>query len=977
MLPLIALSSLLVLAAPGKSGGNADLSKILSGRDDVDFGRALAVAGYGDLAENLCFAIQRQYSGDAAKVLECEALVGDIHFDQANRETDGNKRREKLEKVLEEKSSFVTNHGDAPIGQEVAESLPNLYRSVGDALIALIDQTTDETQKGELRREAAKVFDEAELFLGKRVGKLRAEYEAAQQAMSAAPPPEKPDEPNPLQAAVDEAGSRYLVARSGLAQTKYFHATTLAAEDPQRTKLLNEVSSIYDDLELDFSDRLAIFDGFIFRGLAQDGLGNTDAALKSYDMAIRVRENFTKNEKTGVYPVPEEVAGVMSNAVHQKMLLLQKKGQTDEAIKTATDFFATTQDGYKASRAVAILAALADAYDTAGDQKGLERTANKLIEIDPRGPGKVTGLKILGGGGGGANKLSAKNLLALANQSAGGGETEKAMELCRQVLALARGLPSEQDLGAEACVLLGALYGGKERFEEAVVAWDTAMDRYPQGASAPEALWRSINGYNYLAAKQRRALWDKRYRERVSALATNFPKHPNTGRVTLLEGQRREDEGDFLGAAQIYEKIQKGSPAYEEAQFRAGKAYVGHARKLAQDGGKVAEAKAAYAKAEEILRRAMADTGDAIKKNLDPDAKPRLVGIDFSARVALAGVLLTDEVKKPGEVIALLEDAETLFPGDGEKLGKIWEYRFNAYKQEGKLEEGLTKLESALKDKNSAAGLDAVAVKAGGEFDKRSIETLQAKPDSPDVDAQMKKAFDWYMRGIAPQIEGRTSINAPQLESIAQRMLIFGLHLNRVPVEVQSFIEWNGKVIAPEAWTQAMRLYTTLLPYSSNPRTLLDLARVQAWLGKWKEASNNASKYFDREHYIDLAKKEIDPEQLKTRTDMIFALLEWGVIEANAAHGDVDTTHKDRAEAIYATLGASVNKDSKVWWQSKYQWMALLADIGEYAKEDLALRSMERNSTNYDDGKFGLAPKFKKLRADLDAKLLNQPPKPK
>ncbi len=970
MLPLIALSSLFLLVSGGR-GGNADLTKVLSGRDDIDFGRALAVAGYSDLAEGLCAAIQKQYSGDAAKVLECEALIGDIHYDQANRETDGARRRERLEKVLEEKSSFVSSHGDTAIGQEVAESLPNLFRSVGDTLLSLIDSTTDETQKGELRRQAAKVFDDAEGFVAKRVGTQRAAYETLQQELQAMPQPDKPDEPGAeyvaLQEKVDLAGSRYLVARSGLAQTMYFHATTLAADDPKRAKLLNDVSGIYDDLELEFSDRLAIFDGFIFRGLAQDGLGKTDDALKSYDMAIRVRENFQRNEKTGVYSVPEEVAGVMSNAVHQKMLLQMKKGQADEAIKTANDFLTTTQDAYKSARAIAILAALADAYDTTGDQKGLERTANKLIEVDPRGPGKAIGLKILGGGGG-SSKLNAKNLLALANQSAGGGETDKAMDLCRQVLALARGQPNEQDLGAEACVLLGALYGGREQYEEAVVAWDTVMERYAKGSSAPDALWRSINGYIKLGAKQRRALWDKRYRDRVAALGTNFPKHPNASRVMLLEGQRREDEGDFLAAAQFYDKIQKGSPAYEESQFRAGNAYVRHARKLASDG-KTAEAKTIYLKAEEILRRAMADAKDAIKKNLDPDAKPRLVGVDFSARVALAGVLLAEAVNKPGEVIALLEDAETLFPGDGDKLGNIWDIRFRAYKAEGKLEEGLAKLEAALKDKTSAAGLDRVAVAAGGEFDKRAIELLQAKPDSTEVDALLKKAYDWYMRGIAPQVEGRVSINAPQLESIAQRLFIFGLHLNRVPVDVQSFMEWTGKATAPDTWQQAMRLYTTLLPYSSNPRTQLDLARVQAWLGKWKEASINAAKYFDREHYIDLGKKEIDRDQLQTRPEMMFALLEWSVIEANAAHGDSDTTHKDRAEAIFATIGGSVNKDSKIWWLSKYHWYALLYDIGEYPKADFGLRSLERNSTNYDDGKFGLADKFKRLRVDIDAKL--------
>src|SRR6185295_391659 len=95
----------LVLTLLPTVGGNDDLSKVLSGRDDTDFGRELARAGFGDLAEKLCYAIQRQNSGDANKVLECEALLGDIHLDQANKETDSVRRRERLEKVLEEKSN--------------------------------------------------------------------------------------------------------------------------------------------------------------------------------------------------------------------------------------------------------------------------------------------------------------------------------------------------------------------------------------------------------------------------------------------------------------------------------------------------------------------------------------------------------------------------------------------------------------------------------------------------------------------------------------------------------------------------------------------------------------------------------------------------------------------------------------------------------------------------------------------------------
>src|SRR6185295_20143289 len=113
---------------------------------------------------------------------------------------------------------------------------------------------------------AAKVFEDADSFLAKRVGALRHAWEAAQQALQARPPLKDENEPDPLKDEVDVTGTKYLVAASGYAQTKYFHATTLAQDDPERVKLLQAVANLYDDLELDFADKLPCFDGFIFRG---------------------------------------------------------------------------------------------------------------------------------------------------------------------------------------------------------------------------------------------------------------------------------------------------------------------------------------------------------------------------------------------------------------------------------------------------------------------------------------------------------------------------------------------------------------------------------------------------------------------------------------------------------------------------------------------------------------------------------------
>ena len=189
----------------------------------------------------------------------------------------------------------------------------------------------------------------------------------------------------------------------------------------------------------------------------------------------------------------------------------------------------------------------------------------------------------------------------------------------------------------------------------------------------------------------------------------------------------------------------------------------------------------------------------------------------------------------------------------------------------------------------------------------------------------MKKAFDWYMRGHRAADRGaHVDQRAAARGRSRSACCIFGLHLNRVPVDVQSFIEWNGKATAPETWTAGDAPLHDAPPLLEQPAHAARAgARSRRGSASGRRRRTTPRKYFDREHYIDLAKKEIDPEQLKTRTDMLFALLEWGVIEANAAHGDADTTHKDRAESIYATIGSSVNKDSKVWWLSKYQWMAL------------------------------------------------------
>src|SRR5262249_24255505 len=157
-------------------------------------------------------------------------------------------------------------------------------------------------------------------------------------------------------------------------------------------------------------------------------------------------------------------------------------------------------------------------------------------------------------------------------------------EICQRTLDLASGTPEEAQVGAETCLLLGAAFAKRNWLQEAAVAWDAGAEKYPTGDMAPDCLWKAVNCYVQLNGQDSRPFYKERIKQRMATLASRYPKHPGAVLAQLVDGQQLEAEQKFLEAAAAYERVQEGTPGYEEAQYRAGNAYYRQARKLAQDG---------------------------------------------------------------------------------------------------------------------------------------------------------------------------------------------------------------------------------------------------------------------------------------------------------------------------------------------------------------------------------------------------------
>jgi tetratricopeptide (TPR) repeat protein len=933
----------------------AQSEKVL-GKDDVAFARELYKKGWPDLAANLCETIEKagKTTGDAA--IGLKALHLDLRFDLARNEPDAIKRKDLMKTILQEKEDLIHQYPSTKMAEDTTTSLPDVYRSIGEAITVAIQKESEPGLIVQLRDEGEKIYSKAEEQFKTRIEELAADHSTPDQERN------------------------YVNLLFNLPRTYYYHSLLYPAGEWKKKDLLEKAKEGFQVFGLDYQDTLLNFEGLVLMGLADKDLGKNEDALADFDDAIKLQELFEK-DANGRYLVSGDVADTISGAVLQKVLFQTELKDYAGAAETSKKYFKEIPDPYGTRLGLAVLAAQAEAELAGGDSKGADETAKLLISKDERGRWGAKGLeiqaKILGTGGG---TLDPSNMLKIAAKQAELGKDVRAIEIAHQAIALARGTPKEASVGSEGYLLIGNVFlrRGPGWSMEAALAYDTAAERWPKAEKAAENVYQAMLCYSRLNGDDKRAWFKKRVDERLKTLSTQYPDSPRSFYAQIVEGSDLEREGKYLEAARIYEQVQPGTPSYLEAQYRAGNAYFRHAYGLCQ-AKKEGEAGQFIKQAETILKKTMTDLETAVQGTMDLEMQSRYSSTAFQSRAALAQMYLMDCVNKPADVLKILEGVDERYGDDAEKVGAAWTFRISALQKQGKLDEAVALLDTLVKrDPNSRAIGTAAGVIARA-LDVRAGE-LEKAGKAREADEQLKRAAAYYAlsgRSLAKNGQAR----ATDIAQIADRMMALALKFNEVPAKWDSFVGWQAsKTREAGLWKDAEDLYAAALGLAPSYQNQVKLGRVLGFQGHYGEAATTLARLFDSEPTFTTQDAAGGPPKLNgtliaEKRELLVAYLEWGVAALEAAIQEKDPEMYRRADSIFATIVLSLQRsagDNPVWWHAKYQQVRSLMQQGKYQDAKLLMNTLERENTKLGTPA-GLENDFKALQSELSKKVFNEP----
>jgi len=401
--------------------------------------------------------------------------------------------------------------------------------------------------------------------------------------------------------------------------------------------------------------------------------------------------------------------------------------------------------------------------------------------------------------------------------------------------------------------------------------------------------------------------------------------------------------------------------------YRSGSAWSRQARKLFLENHPQ-DAKDAVQRSEALLIKARGELDAAASKTLDASAQERLRGLSFSARAGLANLYLMEGVNRAAEVAPLFQGIEQSLGKDSIRMAIVWDLRFRALRAQGKLDEAIALLDAQIKQDPSAAWLEAGAGALAPILDKRGMDLLTADPHSIEAERLWSKSASYYLIAISGQLAGSSSVQLDQLEGVADRLFVFGLHLEGVPDTVETFAEWNGKNLRGELLERAVEAYEAVLPLTPSHKTVIKLARTLGFLGRWEEAAARYAELFEREPFIDRLTNTINRTVVSEKPELLFAYIEWGVAERQVGVATNDKSKFLRAQNIFKLLVLGTVKESKLWWQAQFRQLQTLVDLGQYEIADVSLKSLQIYWEHFDEGKYGLERLFVELRAELSRK---------
>jgi hypothetical protein len=945
----------LVLAA--SAGAFAQDAKIL-GRDDVEFAQALRENGYADLAKKLLAVLAAKGGAGADAKSAVGAIELDIRQEDARKIEDPVKRKEDLVKLLRDKQKFITDNPGTASAEEMRNTLPELYNLIGESFSSAIKKETDEKKIESLRTEGDGIFMQAEADIQTRIDELKA-----------------------LNPAVDsEDYARLRAARYNQPHLRYFHSLLYSPGSGKRKELCEKAAMEYEEFDLDFySDDapLIIYYAYVDLGLCLKEMGKNKEAIDSLEKAIALRQSYGEQGKDGKWPIPaaaNDIVDIVCYATLQKMNLQKDAKDLKEVVATGRDYFSTMPTPFAAGMSMHVAKSLAEAQLEVGDGKGATDTAKLMTEEDPVGLGGAWGRDILDRSGGGGASYTEKLRTAAAKLAEN--KYDAALSICRQVLIDLAGTPEEKDGGCEAWLMVGFAYQKRGWMEEAALAYQTGVERYPKSRAAAEALSLQIDCYTNAHSSARRKFLKDLIEAATNRLIKDYPEAPQAAGIQMKKAAGLESDGDWLGAIDIYKRVEKTSNDYTKARLKIGLDYGQHAQRLVVEK-KPDEAKPFYPLAETAFKETIAAVAERRAGTLDTKILSAIDEHEYLATLSLARLYMSDAFAKKSEASDMISKLEqnSKWTADASKGPDIQNLRGRLYLEQGQFEAAEKWVDDLYKrDKKKAAGPASMLAQA---YDQQGAEKRAAKPDSIEADKLWQKAARYYWWSIELQVDGSVSQQPDQMKTVGDRFYVYGLTFNGVPESRVSFVDWPDKAKAPDPWNKAAKIYEAALTQSPDYRMTINLGRTLGFLARWSDSAAVYAKLFDQEPVLNKTKQKLDPSVTKTKPELTFAYLEWGVAEQMAAQ--IATDDKEKQErlnraigTIFMPLSFTLKADTSplAHWATMYHLVRSLMDKGLYQDAKAKVDDLQRAvSPTFDDGKFGYQKLFQDTIEELKTKL--------
>jgi tetratricopeptide (TPR) repeat protein len=188
-----------------------------------------------------------------------------------------------------------------------------------------------------------------------------------------------------------------------------------------------------------------------------------------------------------------------------------------------------------------------------------------------------------------------------------------------------------------------------------------------------------------------------------------------------------------------------------------------------------------------------------------------------------------------------------------------------------------------------------------------------------------------------------------------------------VPEGQDTFIGWDPKKVRDtKLWELSAELYQAGLRVSPSTEAQLNLARISAFLGRWKVASDAFGEYASSTGSIFDA---VNPKRLSPGigSAAILAAIERGVCDLQVAIAEKKKDGFDLAEDTLGRLYTVLPPDSQMWWYSAYYLIDCRFERGNYKEAKDLLHEITR-SVNKLGGDTSLAPAFAELAKEVEKK---------